>query len=235
MRRPSKAVKRLANSVATLLAKPLQKTLTLKAKTSGIQPQQTAVTGLHSPAGGRKYLNAAERGRFAAALAMLPPKPKVFCLVLLWSGCRISEALSISASSIDLESGVVSFETLKRRIRGVVRQVPLPPWALNELDAIFDVRARQRDAKLADQKLWSWSRTTAWRHVKRAMKAANISGPPASPKGLRHAFGVAAFQVVPPHLVQRWLGHASLRTTAIYGSVVGPEEMSFAERVWRNG
>jgi integrase len=46
----------------------------------------------------------------------------------------------------------------------------------------------------------------------------------AMPKGLRHGFGTAAFQSVPPHLVQRWLGHASLRRTAIYGDVVGKEE-----------
>jgi len=37
---------------------------------------------------------------------------------------------------------------------------------------------------------------------------------------------------VPPHLVQRWLGHASLRTTAIHGEVVGPEERAFAARMW---
>ncbi len=37
------------------------------------------------------------------------------------------------------------------------------------------------------------------------------------PKGLRHSFGVNAFQSnVPPHLVQRWLGHASLRTDHDY-------------------
>jgi integrase/recombinase XerD len=35
-----------------------------------------------------------------------------------------------------------------------------------------------------------------------------------------------------PHLVQRWLGHASLRTTAIYADVVGPEERAFAARMW---
>jgi hypothetical protein len=29
-----------------------------------------------------------------------------------------------------------------------------------------------------------------------------------------------------------WLGHASLRTTAIYGDVVGPDERAFAERMW---
>jgi integrase/recombinase XerD len=52
------------------------------------------------------------------------------------------------------------------------------------------------------------------------------------PKGLRHGFGVAAFQSIPPHLVQRWLGHASMRTTAIYGDVSGPEERDFAVRMW---
>jgi integrase len=52
------------------------------------------------------------------------------------------------------------------------------------------------------------------------MASAGINGTPAMPKGLRHGFGVKAFQSnVPPHLVQRWLGHASLRTTEIYGDV----------------
>jgi integrase/recombinase XerD len=37
---------------------------------------------------------------------------------------------------------------------------------------------------------------------------------------------------VPQHRVQRWLGHASLRTTAICGDVIGPDERAFAERMW---
>jgi len=57
------------------------------------------------------------------------------------------------------------------------------------------------------------SRTTAWRRVKEVIAAAGITGTPAMPKGLQHGFGVNAFQSsVPPHLVQRWRGHASLRT-----------------------
>jgi integrase/recombinase XerD len=32
--------------------------------------------------------------------------------------------------------------------------------------------------------------------------------------------------------VQRWLGHASLRTTAIYADVMGPDERAFAARMW---
>jgi integrase/recombinase XerD len=39
---------------------------------------------------------------------------------------------------------------------------------------------------------------------------------------------------VPPHLIQRWLGHSSLRTTAIYADVIGPDERAFAERMWSN-
>jgi integrase/recombinase XerD len=66
------------------------------------------------------------------------------------------------------------------------------------------------------------------------MADASIDGVHATPKGLRHSFGVIAFQAnVPPHLVQRWLGHASLRTTAIYSDVMGHEERAFASRMWR--
>lgn len=69
--------------------------------------------------------------------------------------------------------------------------------------------------------------------MKEALVASNACSGAAMPKGLRHTFGVAAFQAVPPHLVQRWLGHASLRTTAIYGDVSGREERSFAARMWK--
>jgi len=56
------------------------------------------------------------------------------------------------------------------------------------------------------------------------MAAAGICGTHASPKGLRHGFGVRlAMKTRNPHLVQRMLGHASLATTAIYMDVVGQE------------
>jgi integrase len=192
-------------------------------------------TSLFGPNGGRKYLNAAERQRFVQSARNASPEVRLFCFVLRWSGCRISEVLALTAAAIDIESGVANIETLKRRRRGIVRQVPLPSDLLSELDDVFGLRPRQRDPDLATRRLWRWSRTTAWRRVKEIMLAAGIVGTPAMPKGLRHGFGVNAFEAsVPPHLVQRWLGHASLRTTAIYGDVLGPEERAFAERMWRN-
>jgi site-specific recombinase XerD len=81
------------------------------------------------------------------------------------------------------------------------------------------MRNRQRDIELARKWICSFSRSTAWRYLKAVTAAVGITGTPAMPKGLRHGFGVDAFQSnVPPHLVQCWLGHASLRTTAIYGN-----------------
>lgn len=188
---------------------------------------------LFGPSGNRKYLNAAERRRFIDAARRAPPKIRLFCLTLRWSGARISEVLALTPASIDVESGVANFGTLKRRRRGIVRQVPLPPNLLSDLDRYFGLRRLQGDAECATKRLWCWSRTTAWRRVKEVMAQAKISGSPCMPKGLRHGFGVNAFAAsVPPHLVQRWLGHASLRTTAIYADVMGPEERALAARMW---
>src|ERR1043166_7880746 len=193
------------------------------------------VSSLYGPCG-RKYLTSAERKRFGKAAACVESRIRLFCLMLLWSGGRISEILALTPSDIDLELGVASIETLKRRSRGIIRQVPLPRQLLGELDSEFQIGAARRNPLLARCRLWTWSRTTAWRRVKRVMAAAGITGGCAMPKGLRHAFGVKAFQTkVPPHLVQRWLGHASLRTTALYGDVIGHEERLIAARMWRGG
>ncbi len=188
---------------------------------------------LFGQSGSRKYLNAAERRRFLESAQRLPPHERSFCQVLAWSGARISEVLALVPAAIDIESGAASITTLKRRKRGVVRQVPLPPELLTNLDHLFGLGAAQRDPERAGERIWRFSRTTAWRYVKAVMASAGITGTPAMPKGLRHGFGVRAFQSnVPPHLVQRWLGHASLETTAIYGDVIGPDERAFAARMW---
>jgi integrase len=198
-----------------------------------MRPHAHAGMSLYGSSGARKYLNAAERRRFIGAAQRAPPDVRLFCLVLNWSGGRISEVLALTPAAIDIESGVASIHTLKRRKSGIVRQVPLPGELLCALDRTFKLRRRQADPDLARNRLWRWSRTTAWRRVKEIMAAAGITGTPAMPKGLRHGFGVNAFQSsVPPHLVQRWLGHASLRTTSIYGDVMGSEERAFAARMW---
>ena len=154
----------------------------------------------------------------------------------VWSGGRLSEVLALVPSAFDRESGTISLHTLKRRRRGIVRQVPLPPRVIARCCRVFRVHQRQLDPELTNRRLWNWSRTTAWRRVKAVMRQANIHGLQASPKGLRHSFGIHAVQSgVPLPLLQRWMGHASLKTTAIYLDVIGPEERGFAERMWVQG
>jgi integrase len=224
---PKTRHKMLATLLAIVLHAPKQKA----SKSSAIRKPNGPMT-LHTVAGARKYLNVAERQRFAAVAATMPPDRRVFCLLLMWSGCRISEALAVTPLAIDREAGTVAFITLKRRKTSVVRQVPIPAAVIEELTRVFNLRERQQDPHLCSLRLWRWSRSTAWRCVKEAMKCAALSGAAAMPKGLRHTFGVAGFQAVPPHMVQRWLGHASLRTTAIYGDVSGREERLLAKRIW---
>jgi integrase len=187
---------------------------------------------LYDRDGLRKYLNANEIARFLAAIAQLPPADRLYLLTLACTGARISESLAITPASFQLEASVLSLATLKRR-RPHMREVPLPPALTSALDQHYRLRERQRDPAEACLPLWPMSRWTAWRRVKRAMTLAGLTGRLASPKGLRHAFGVATNQAgIPLTLVQRWLGHARLATTAIYLDVSGPEERRFAERYW---
>lgn len=174
--------------------------------------------------GQRKYVSEAERTRFLEAADHEPPKIKALCYLLAYTGCRVSEALALKRFHIDPERQVITFQSLKRR-KLVFRSVPVP-------QAITEMLLSIKQASQTN--LWSIHRSTAWRWIKRVMQAAQISGPMATCKGLRHGFGIwAATRSVPPNLIQRWMGHASSATTAIYLNAVGNEERLFAMRMWQ--
>ena len=163
--------------------------------------------------------------RFLAATKSADALTRAFCHLLSHTGCRISEALAITRQHIDHDTKRVIFRTLKRR-KIIFRAVPVSDALMKELLRLA--------APLGDgDRLWPWARQTAWRKVKVAMNTARINGPMAMPKGLRHAYGIrAATSNVPPNLIQRWLGHASPDTTALYLDAVGNEERTFAKRMW---
>lgn len=191
------------------------------------------MSGLHSPTGARKYLNRYERAEFIAAAQRFPREERAFCQVLHATGCRISEALALTGARIDFKNQALVFETLKKRRRGVFRSVPVSPALLDTLNLVFNLRGMKNDNLRLSWRLWRWSRATAWRRVRSVMADAEIFGPQASAKGLRHGYGVAAVsKSIPPNLIQRWMGHAQLSTTAIYLDAVGTEERAFAARMW---
>jgi site-specific recombinase XerD len=184
---------------------------------------------LYTAAGQRKYLTAGERARFMeAALASPRGELRTLCLTLAYSGCRISEALALTADRIEREAGFIAIRSLKKRKRTIViREVPVPA----ELFRAFDEAHRFDDQSA---RLWPISRSGAWQLVKGIMRDAAVAeGAHMTPKGLRHSFGIHAIRSgVPLNLVQRWLGHASMTTTAIYLQAVGDEEREIAARMW---
>lgn len=191
--------------------------------TSGQKP-------LFSPDGKRLYLTSKERHSFMIAADALPREHRSLCYVLAMTGCRISEALALPSDQIDFGARAIGFKSLKKREKIEHRFVPVPSTLLDMLVLVHDLK-RIRPPKPAP--LWSIGRTRAWQIVKATMHAAKIKGKHATPKGLRHGFGVHAVSSgVPLNLLQRWLGHAQLETTAIYANALGAEEYSIAARMW---
>ena len=187
---------------------------------------------LYATDGARKYLNRAERQRVLDAAAELPSDQALFVLTLAWTGARVSEVLALTRTSFQIDAGVVAIRTLKRR-RHHIREVPIPPELVEALDRHFDLAAKQRDLRRPDSRLWPWHRVTAWRIIKRVMMLCRVTGRRASPRGLRHAFGVGTLQAaVPLNITQRWLGHARISTTVMYTEACGPDDLAFAAQFW---
>jgi integrase len=194
--------------------------------------QASDTFSLYTQGGCRKYLNRTERGRALALSASLAHGEALFVSTLAWTGARVSEVLALTPRSFQIERGVIAIVTLKRR-RLSVREIPIPSALMKALDCHFGLRRLQIDPTAAELRLWPWCRVSAWRLVKRVMIQAKVTGPQACPRGFRHGFGVGTLQAgVPLNLVQRWLGHAQISTTAIYADACGPEEVAFAARFW---
>jgi len=189
--------------------------------------------------GRRLYFTEEERRDFLKAAVKAPREVRSFCSTVLYTGCRISEALELSADRVNLSSGNVVIRSLKKRKdkagkpRIIHRVVPIPPDLVDALDMVHGIRELQRKGR-GGELLWPWSRMTGYRKIMEIIEAAHISaGPHACPKGLRHGFGIhAVSKGISLNMVQKWLGHAQLTTTAIYANAVGEEEQSIAARMW---
>jgi integrase/recombinase XerD len=195
---------------------------------------------LHDPAGNRLYLNAEERAAFLAAARRQPARDRTLCEALHWTGCRPSELIAITPSQVDLSGGTITIRCLKKhrdafgRAKIVFRSVPVPPEFLDTLNTAHGIREAQKSPKKKHVPIWDLTRARIWQIATRIMIEAGIpEGPHRNPKGLRHGFGVHAIvEGVPLNMLQRWLGHAQLSTTAIYADAVGKEEQNIASKMW---
>lgn len=184
---------------------------------------------LHTGKGQRKYLNQAERLRFLKTTQKKSIDIKIFSQLLFFTGARIAEVHNLNIQSIDFSNKTVILETLKRRKKGIFREIPLPLFLLNILETyIEDLYGKS----INNEPLFLFSLRTASRYVKSIMMDAKIFGVKSSSRGLRHGFAVHAVSHAPLPMVSKWLGHSSLETTAIYLDIVGEEEREIAEKLW---
>ena len=195
---------------------------------------------LYDPAGNRLYLNAEERAAFLTVARKQPARDRTLCETLHFTGCRPSELLEITPARVDLSGGTIAIRSLKKRKdaagkqKVVFRTVPVPPEYQDTLNTAHGIREAQKSKRQASAPIWPLGRTRVWQIVKRIMIEAGMpDAPQRSPKGLRHGFGInASVNGVPLNMLQKWMGHAQLTTTAIYADAVGKEEQDIAARMW---
>jgi len=183
--------------------------------------------------GQRLYVTASERAAFLAAAQQQRRNVRTFCYTLHYTGARISEVLALRPSTVDLAGRVVIIRSLKKRAKIVYRAVPVPEDYLDALDMVHGLREARQPRDNAP--LWPWTRQHAWRLVKTVMAAAGIDTRQrhGTAKGLRHGFAIAALaKDVPLPIVQKMMGHADIKTTAIYLDAIGLERRDFAARMW---
>lgn len=193
--------------------------------------------------GRRLYLSADERARFLEAAAHEGREDRVYCHLLHFTGCRASEALELTPRRIQIAEADIVFRTLKKRARDRAgrpkkpqyRAVPVPPRLIEDLDLVFDLRRLRHTGVALDARLWRQHRATIWRMVKRVMARAGIEGPQASPKGLRHGFGIAMLagpKPLPLNILRDLMGHADTQTTEIYLQAIGTEKRALVMQAW---
>jgi integrase len=178
----------------------------------------------------------------------ISPQYRLTIYLQAGAGLRISETLAFTAdcrrsefvrvrrqvsAKANREDCRTRFVPLKHRAEGEYRDVPLPDFLDQEIDAhlqtwptvtvegvevLFPPRERRKGTMP--------TATTYAYHFRKALTAAGIVTPDGRPKytphSLRHFFAsIALAHGIPIHEVSRWLGHRSIKTTVdVYGHLI---------------
>lgn len=162
--------------------------------------------------GVRLFLTTEERHKFRCAVGTLDTPQRLFCRLLYYTGCKISEAINLHPYQINGANQTILLEKAGDRL--TTRHVPVPPALIMELSVYFPPHEIN-----VNRPLWSMSRSTGWRIVNEAMGLAGIHGRHATSQGLRHSFAISCLELWPKislSQIQQWLGHSSVELTLSY-------------------
>ena len=140
------------------------------------------------------------------------------CFCLWHTGVRVSEALSVRTSSIDLMASALRVRTLKRK-REHWRGIPLHQSFLGEYALYINNKGLRRD----DQ-LFPIGRKTAYNWCRKACEMAGYFDGRAHPHSFRHSFSMNALRNgVPIPALKELLGHSDINKTLIYTRLTGAD------------
>ena len=107
------------------------------------------------------------------------------CLFLWNTGARISEALSVRVSDIDLLGKAIQISTLKRK--GCLRIIPLQNSFVGEIALWINQKELKRN-----NYLFAFTRQTGRNLVRSACSLAGINDKRAHPHTFRHSFAISS-------------------------------------------
>ncbi|MBT2418089.1 site-specific integrase [Streptomyces sp. ISL-22] len=178
----------------------------------------------------------------------ISPQYRLTVYLQAGAGLRISETLAFAtecrrgdfirvrwqvSSKANRKDCKTRFVPLKHRAEGEYRDIPIPVFLGEEIDAHMAewgaVPAGDLEVLFAPRERGKGTMPTATTyayHFKKALKDAGLvkldGTPKYTPHGLRHYFASTALaNGIPIHEVSHWLGHKSIKTTVdIYGHLV---------------
>ena len=183
--------------------------------------------GITSPRLGRKlpaYLSEKEISDLLSAPSTKGPlldlRDKAILEVLYGGGLRISEAVNLNISDLNLKGGWV-------RVMGKgakERMVPLGRVACRCVRTYLKARDKEADGRAAlfcNRYGMRLSRQACWKIIKKWARRARINKP-IFPHALRHSFAIHLLsRDADLRFIQEMLGHSNVSTTQIYTFVTG--------------
>ena len=92
---------------------------------------------IYDPQGHRLYLTGSERAAFRTAAEAAPREVRTYCWTLLYTGCRPSEALALTADRVDVQAR--SSPLRARRNAALASIAPCPSRPRSSMPSIWSM------------------------------------------------------------------------------------------------
>lgn len=151
-------------------------------------------------------------------------KHRLIALLLIDSGLRVSECISLRYSNFDFKNKALHVKSLKKKGKNIVRTIPLSGRLYQELSSYMNnkigIEATDFLFPNPENKQFHISRFAVNKMLIRLQYRHPVTSVNLHPHTLRHTFATQHLSSgTPIHNIKEMLGHVSLNTTLIYAHI----------------